>query len=417
MRALTRLLLPIVPLVMLAVALWRRITGAEPAFALGERLGHLPAPQGPSVWLHGASNGEIASARWVIEALLADRPGLCVLVTANTATARAMVTGWGLPGVTAAFAPLDLRWPLSRLLRTWQPKALITVEGEIYPRRFATCAKAGIPVLLIGARMSERSFRGWKELQPVMAKALGTVRMASAQDQASADRLLALGLPAPVLAAPCDLKAVAIQQLPAPDTAPRSARVDWLLAASTHAGEEEIVLDAYLETRDRFRHLILAPRHPRRGDEVAALVTARGLSLARRSAGAMPSTEVGAGAETETVFLADTMGEMDLWYSLSGACFVGGSFAPKGGHSPWEPARHGCAILHGPSVGNFANPYAALDASGGAVALRDPADLSGALQGLDAARQDEMSRAAAKSLDISGDGAALFHTIMTVAAL
>lgn len=408
MRALSRLLLPLVPLVMLAVALWRRVTRAEPAFALTERLGQVPAAPGPSVWLHGASNGELASARWVVEALMAQRPGLRILVTANTTTARSMVLGWGLAGVTTAFAPLDLGGPLARVLHGWQPKALITVEGEIYPRRFAACARAGIPVLLIGARMSERSFRGWKELQPVMAGALAAVRMASTQDQASADRLVALGLRPGVLRAACDLKAVAIRQLPRPDPTPRQARARWLLAASTHAGEEDIVLDTFLALRDRFDHLIVAPRHPRRGDEVATLIAARGLSLVRRSAGAMPGQEA--------VFLADTMGEMDLWYALCGVCVVGGSFVPRGGHSPWEPARHDCAILHGPSVENFANPYAALDTFGGAVRVEGPAALTAALQTMDGARQDQMSRAAAESLDISGDGTALIHDILTLVA-
>jgi 3-deoxy-D-manno-octulosonic-acid transferase len=413
MRALTRFLLPLVPLVMLAVALWRRVTGAEPAFAMGERLGRVPNPQGavaehgPLIWLHAASNGEVGSARWVIEALMAERPGLRVLVTVNTSTARILVQGWALPGVTAAFAPLDLRGALARLLKTWQPKALITVEGEIYPRRFAACAKAGIPVLLIGARMSERSFRGWKELQPVMAGALSAVRMASVQDEASADRLMALGLRPDVLRAACDLKAVAIRQLPLPVQAPRDSRSDWLLAASTHAGEEAIVLDAWAAAR-RFPHLILAPRHARRGDEVAALIAARGLSVARRSLGGMPGPEA--------VFLADTMGEMDLWYAMSGACMVGGSFAPRGGHSPWEPARHGCAILHGPSVENFASPYAALDASGGAISLTGQSELTAALQSLDPATQDRMSSSAAQSLDFSGDGTTLVHDILTLVA-
>lgn len=405
MRALSRLLLPLVPFVMLAVALWRRVTGREPGCALGERLGHLTAPDGPAVWLHGASNGELASARWVIEALLRERPDLRVLVTANTATARSMVEGWGLAGVTPAFAPLDLRGPLARVLRLWQPRALITVEGEIYPRRFAACAAAGIPVLLIGARMSERSFRGWRELQPVMAQALQAVRLASAQDETSAERLVGLGLPPQVLRAVCDLKAVAIAHLAPVAAAPRAARAGWLMAASTHAGEEAVVLDAWLGARARFDHLILAPRHARRGDEVAALITARGLAFGRRSSGAMPGAE--------PVFLADTMGEMDLWYARAGACVVGGSFVPRGGHSPWEPARQGCAILHGPSVENFARPYAALDARGGALAVADAAALTLALQGLDGARQDQMSRAAAKSLDVSGDGGALIHDILT----
>lgn len=408
MRLLIRLLLPLVPWAMLLVAVWRRVTGTEPPEALAERLGRVPAPTGPTLWLHGASNGELASARWLIEALLAQRLTLHVLVTCNTLTARTMVQAWQIPRVTAAFAPLDLGWPLSRLLAAWHPQALLTVEGEIYPRRFKACAAAGIPIVLIGARMSERSFRGWVELQPVMTKALALVKMASAQDDASEQRLKKLGLPARVTGDICDLKAVAISLLPTPDLPPRDTRATCLLAASTHEGEEEIVLTAFA-AQSQFTHLILAPRHPRRGDAVASLVQARGLAFARRSLGQMPGNH--------PIFLADTMGEMDLWYACSGATFVGGSFAPRGGHTPWEPARFASAILHGPDLANFAKSYAALDGAGGALGLADPQDLAAALTGLDGARQQAMADAAAKILRFSGNGAVLIHGILTVSAL
>ena len=406
MRGLIRFLLPAVPLVMLAIAIWRRITGTEPPEGLAERLGHLPHPKGPAIWLHGASNGEVASARWVLERLLAEDPGLSVLVTANTTTARAMVRGWDLPGVTAAFAPLDLSGSLARVLRTWSPKLLLTVEGEIYPRRFAVCARAGVPVALIGARMSERSYQGWKALQPVMARALARVTVASPQDAASGQRLVDLGLARDRLREVCDLKAVGIRRLPTPDLPAPETRTRWLLAASTHEGEEAAVLDAFMAARACFDHLILAPRHPRRADEVAGLIAARGLKVARRSSGALPGAE--------DVFLADTMGEMDLWYARAGACFVGGSLVSRGGHSPWEPARFGCAILHGPCVFNFAAAYATLAEATGALAVAGPESLALALQGLDAGHQAALSKACAQSLRTVDDGDALIHEILTL---
>ena len=409
MRQLFRLLLPLVPWAMLSVAVWRKITGAEPPAALRERLGHIAAPQAPTLWLHGASNGELTSARWVIEALLVARPTLCILVTCNTASARAMVQAWALPRVTAAFAPLDLRGPLVGLLTLWQPKALITVEGEIYPRRFAICAAAGVPIALIGARMSDRSYRGWVTLQPVMAKALAAVRMASAQDAASADRLRALGLPPPASRAICDLKAVAINRLaPQPAFGPDAARATTLLAASTHEGEEAALLSAFA-AQSQFTRLILAPRHPRRADAVAGLIAAQGLTFRRRSTGAMP--------DNTPVFLADTMGEMDLWYARAGATFVGGSFVPRGGHTPWEPARFGSAILHGPKVQNFAGPYQALDAAGGAVAVASPDALAVALNRMNFSRQSDLSGAAAQILRASGHGDGLIDDILMACGL
>ena len=406
MRLIARLLLPLVPFMMLAMALWRWILGHEPRSALGARLGFVPRPaSGETLWLHAASNGELASARWVVEDLLAARRGLQVLVTTNTQTAFVMAGAWGLKGVTVAFAPLDLGPAIRRLVQRWKPQALITVEAEIYPRRFAMCASAQIPIILIGARMSERSFQGWQRLQPVMARALGRVHMASVQDEASGNRLLALGLRKAAMSAPCDLKAVAIARRPAPHLPPRETRARWLLAASTHAGEEAIILDAFAQLRHHFDHLILSPRHPRRGDEVATLIAARGFTLARRSGGAMPGAE--------TVFLADTMGEMDLWYLRCGACIVGGSFVPKGGHTPWEPARMGCAIVHGPWVDNFAAPYTQLAKHGGALQVHGGQDLAAALADLGAESQERLTGAAAQILSGIGSGAQLCHDILT----
>jgi 3-deoxy-D-manno-octulosonic-acid transferase len=407
MRQFVRLLLPLVPWAMLAVALWRWLTGRESRFDLAQRLGFVPRPAaGETLWLHAASNGELASARWVLEDLLAARPGLQVLVTTNTATARAMAKAWGLGGVTVAFAPLDLGPAIHRVVERWRPLALITVEGEIYPRRFALCAKAHIPLALIGARMSERSFRGWQALQPVMAGALTRVDLASVEDAASGERLVALGLPLAAMRAPCDLKAVAIARLPAPHLPPFETRSRWLLAASTHAGEEAIILDAFAQVRGFFDHLIIAPRHPRRGDEVAGLIAARGFASARRSRGAMPGAE--------PVFLADTMGEMDLWYARCGVCIVGGSFVPKGGHTPWEPVRMGCAIVHGPSVENFAAPYGALDQTGGALRVAGPDGLGIGLARLNTACQARQSATAAHILADMAGGDHLCDALLTL---
>ena len=406
MRLLVRLLLPLVPWAMLAVTVWRWLLAREPRFALGQRLGFVQPPAaGQRVWLHAASNGELSSARWVIEDLLAARAGLQVLVTTNTATAQAMGASWGLAGVTVAFAPLDFGPVIQRLLIKWKPQALITVEGEIYPRRFALCAAAQIPIALIGARMSERSFRGWQALQPVMARALARVNMASVQDAASGQRLRALGLPLAAMRAPCDLKAVAIARLVAPSLPPQESRARWVLAASTHAGEEAVILDAFAQVRGAFDHLILAPRHPRRGDDVAALIAARGLAMGRRSGGGMP--------DDKPVFLADTMGEMDRWYALCGVCIVGGSFVPKGGHTPWEPVRMGCAVVHGPWVENFAAPYETLSQAGGALQVQGAGDLAQALASLNAEAQARHTRAAAQILSGLEGGAQLCHDILT----
>jgi 3-deoxy-D-manno-octulosonic-acid transferase len=186
-----------------------------------------------------------------------------------------------------------------------------------------------------------------------------------------------------------------------PPRRPRAERAGTLLAASTHEGEEEIVLDGFAASG--LQALILAPRHAVRGDAVAGLLTARGLEFARRSAGAEPGDT--------PIFLADTMGEMDLWYASAGICVVGGTFTDRGGHTPWEPAAHGCALVHGPDVANFAAPFAALDAAGGAVAVT-ALGLGAALAGLDGAAQERMAAAADRTLAGAQGGTALAHAVL-----
>jgi 3-deoxy-D-manno-octulosonic-acid transferase len=169
------------------------------------------------------------------------------------------------------------------------------------------------------------------------------------------------------------------------------------------------VLAAFSRAREagRLDHLILAPRHPRRADEVVAAITAAGLNFVQRSAGEVPGPET-------PVHLADTMGEMGFWYAMAGVCVIGGSFAPKGGHTPWEPAAQGSAILHGPSTENFAEPLTALDAAGGALRVADAAGLAVALQGLTPPEMVRMAEAARLVLAEKGDTAALIAALLRV---
>lgn len=369
---------------------------------LSERLGFGPRPApGPSLWLHGASNGELASARWVLESLLAARPGLQLLVTVNTATARAMVAGWQLPGVTAAFAPLDGWGAAGRVLRRWQPLGLVLIENELWPARIAAATRQGLPVLVIGARISERSAKRWQKLRGLIGQTLARVAWLSAQDDASMQRLLGLGLPAKAAGPVLALKAFTPKMAPEPPFAAPAPRAETLLAASTHDGEEALILRGFLASQ--FRFLIIAPRHPRRAADIAGLLTTQNIRFAQRSRDETP------GPETQ-VYLADTMGEMPLWYAMAGACVIGGTFADKGGHTPWEPALAGAAILHGPSLHNFAAPFAALDAAGGAIAVTG--DLAAALAGLDAARQAELAAVARTVLRPEGDPQALLDGIL-----
>jgi 3-deoxy-D-manno-octulosonic-acid transferase len=412
-RLLASLLAPLTVLWLLG----RCLTGRERLSDLAERMGRgaaIPGP-GPVIWLHAASNGELASARRLLATLLDRAPDAEIVVTTNSLTARALARDLGHPRVHAELAPLDHRAALGAFLARWHPRALVTVEVELWPNRFDLCRTRRIPVLVVGGRMSERAARRWAR-RPGLALALAdSITFLSAQDDVSERRFRAFGVTNERVGPVVSLKAVsAMPQAarpgppPAPLPFPRDLTV---LAASTHEGEEELVLDAFLSAR-RERpglRLILAPRHPARRVEIAELLRTRKLTFRTRSAGQDP--EAGA-----AVYLADTMGEMARWYAAAGITFVGGSLVDRGGHTPFEPAAAGSAILHGPHVSNFADVYRALDAGHGAVRVDSAASLARRMAALaDPARQAASARAARTVLadHAAGDG---FEAILSALA-
>jgi len=340
---------------------------------LSQRLAlSMPDLPGPTLWLHAASNGELASARTPIRAILDRHPNLRILVTTNTVTGRALAEGWALPRLTARLAPVDTPGAVRRFLAAVRPAACIVVENELWPERLTACAAAGVPVLVIGARLSAGSHRNWRRLPGLARKVTGAITWLSAQDEGSARRFAELGLDPARIAPVLDLKAFIEPTATAPVLP--YLRATTVLAASTHPGEEAPILDAFRAAlaENLTLRLILAPRHARRGAEVERLLAASGLSFARRSRGQAPEPET-------QVYLADTMGEMDLWYAAAGITIVAGSFSDRGGHTPYEPAAHGSALIHGPDVANFAGVYARLDTAGGAIRVEGAPDLSAAI--------------------------------------
>lgn len=370
---------------------------------LWERFGRTaPAQHRPHVWLHAASNGELASARPVIEALRAARPDLALLVTCNSASGVALAQDWGL---AAQLAPFDLGWVMRRFQRRWGVVAQITMEAEVWPNRVLLCPG---PVIVLGARLTAGTARMWTRLGGTAQRVLGKVTLLSAQDAASAERFRALGLPASALGPVVDLKALyapPADLTPDADVRQSFERSATWLAASTHDGEEDVIIAAHLAARQSWPELrlILAPRHPRRADEVAAALRGAGLGFARRALG-----ETGA-----EVLLADTLGEMALWYQLAGIVFVGGTLTDRGGHTPYEPAAFGAALLHGPDVANFTQAYARLQAAGAATCVRDADSLAAALLALrDPQHQRDRGRAAQDALTQDADLGALMARLL-----
>lgn len=340
----------------IAEAALRLRAGLGGSDALRERLACGARPRPADIWVHGASVGELTSARRVIELLAQDHS---VQITANSETGRDLAAGWGLPAI---LAPLDLPGSLDRFLSACRPRLAISIEAEFWPLRSRLLAERGVAQALIGARLSERSAGTWGRFPRIIRPMLGRIDALSAQDQASEARLLNLGLQASALLPRLDLKLLDPASVPLP--APDAMRGTTALAASTHEGEDAPILDAFLAARAECPdlRLILAPRHPDRGEAIAGLIAARGLPVLRRSAGADLPPAGG-------VLLADTLGEMPRWYAAAGICIIGGSLQDHGGHTPWEPAARACALLHGPHIGNFVESLGALQAAGAASAV------------------------------------------------
>ncbi len=336
-----------------------------------EKLGNASVrrPAGePLIWFHGASVGESLSVLALITRMGVMLPDAQFLMTSGTATSAALVGTRLPPRCLHQFAPLDAGGPLKRFLRHWKPDAALFVESELWPQMLRRTHDSGAAMAMVNARLSERSLRQWQK-QPALARYLLEVfDLILTQNDAMAENMVAIGAPAARVARGVNLKSMA-GPLPVDEDALFEARAAlghrpvWI-ASSTHAGEEEVVLAAHkalLETWPDL-HLILAPRHPDRGDAVAALVADAGFEMTRRSSGDQPGGQV---------YLADTLGELGTWYGLSDLVFLGGSLLPIGGHNPFEVAQAGGITIAGPHVANFAETYEEMQGAGAALEAGD----------------------------------------------
>lgn len=394
-RILISLLTPVMA-VKLLMRIFGRGEGRERLRDFAERmgLGGGAAATGARahLWLHAASNGELMSARPLVERLAAQRPDMPLLITCNTVSGRALAREWGYH---AQLAPLDLRWMQLALARRWKIAALVSLEAELWPNRFALMAQRGA-VVLVGARLSEGTARAVGRVPGLPGALSDAITWLSAQDSASRTRFLALGVPSKRVGESFNLKALyqPPETSPSPELQAQFPRAETLLAASTHEGEEAVVVEAYcarLREEPGLR-LILAPRHPKRADALAALLTARAIPFARRTNNAAQN------ATPPRVLLADTLGEMALWYRLAGRVFIGGSLVDRGGHTPFEPAHFGCALIHGTHLSNFAAPYRALASEGAALQVHDAASLCAALGTLAPAQAQRAAGAKAQAV-------------------
>ena len=370
----------------------RLARGREDPARWREKLG-LPGaarPDGALVWMHAVGLGEVLALRGLIAAMARVRADLSFLVTSSALTSARALAGQMPARTRHQFLPLDLPGPVGRFLAHWRPDLSVWAEQDLWPRTVVATAARGIPLALVNARMDARAFAARARVRGLYGDLYRRFALIAAQDAATAGHLAALG--APQVAVTGTLKAAAPALAVDEDELARlrglvAGRRVWL-AASTHAEDEAVALGAHaaLMKRDPRALMILAPRDPGRAVRPA-------LAFTRRSAGEGPGA---------AVYLADTVGEMGLWYRLAPAALIGGGFG-IGGHNPWEAAVLGVAVLHGPGVANFAKDYSDLHANAAARAITGSADLCAALGDPDlpamAARGRALAAARASDLD------------------
>ena len=399
-RGLTTLALPLIRLYLAR----RRSQGKEDAARFGERLGRAgrTRPEGPLIWLHAASVGEALSILGLTERVLTDYGEVTMLVTTGTVTSARLLAERLPPGAIHQYVPVDrLAWA-RRFLDHWRPDIALWVESEFWPNLISETQARAITMILLNGRMSLRSFAAWRRWPGLIRPLLGGFALCLAQDEDEAKRLRALG--APSVKAPGNLK-FASPPLPVDEAEAErlshsiGARPIWL-AASTHAGEEEIVVEAHRRIAPAHPGLltVIVPRHPSRGREVALVLERAGMKGALRSSGdaIAPETEI---------YIADTLGELGLFYRLCPVAFIGGSLIPHGGQNLLEPARLDCAVIHGPHMENFRAVVGEMTTAEASIEAGNARDIADAVASL---LDDEAARArrveAARRIATAKDG-------------
>ncbi len=386
----------------LGLLYWRQRKGREDRTRLGERQGYpsRARPNGHLVWVHGASIGETLSLLPIVERLT--QRGLTVLVTSGTRTSAALIARRLPPGAVHQFVPLDVPRYLRRFLDHWQPDLALVAESEIWPNTIVALDQRHIPLVLVNARMSDRSFQRWLKLPRIIGALLQRFAICLAQTQDDAERLAYPGRAARARHGQSEIRFTTAARRSACGRAPVGAsRGTTGVVCREHAsgrgnrdprGSSRVVA-APSASSDHHRS---APSAPGRGNRRPS-PKSNGLRASQRSQGIHPD-------RATDVYIADTVGEMGLFYRLSPIVIMGGSLVAHGGQNPIEPAKLGAAILHGPHIHNFEDIYASIGAARGALMVKDSASLARAVSELlsNTALTRDMARAASDAVQALG---------------
>lgn len=364
-RLLTRLLFPFIAL----YVLWRLQKGKEDAVRLKERFGytHLPRPQGKLIWVHAASVGESISVLPLITRIVESHKDRHVLLTTGTVTSARLVADKLPKNTVHQYIPVDQYAAVRRFVAHWQPDLALWTESELWPNLVTEAAKC-CPVLMINGRLSEKSLTFWQRFPHVKQAIMASFSLCLVQSRGDGERVMRMGAPkveylgnlkydAPSLPA----KAALLEPL----KESVGKRIIWA-AASTHEGEEEQIADVHEQLKVLYPDLltVLIPRHPHRGESIREGLQKRGMTVATRSKG-------DAITEGTEIYLADTMGELGLFFRIAKVVFIGASLIARGGHNPLEPARLGCAVIMGPSSYNFIEIVEDMQAKGALITVAD----------------------------------------------
>jgi 3-deoxy-D-manno-octulosonic-acid transferase len=411
MRLFYSLLLYLLTPVLLLRLAWRGMAQREYWHRVPERFGFAPRlPDGVAVWVHAVSVGESLAALPLIRRMLEEHPG-SVLVTTTTPTGSERIRAALGDRVHHCYAPYDLPGAVARFLNRTQPRRAVIMETELWPNLFHALADRRVPVVIANARLSPRSFAGYRRVRGSVRALLARVSAIAAQSEADAERFRALGADPARVHVPGNLKF----DLEMPEEllrAGRALRWRWgqrrpvWIAASTHDGEEDAALRAHRILLKRFPDavLVIVPRHPQRFDGVARLIEQSGLKLVRRSAiplpdafapGEPPPLPPLADLTELEVLLGDSMGELPLYFGAADIAFVGGSLVEVGGHNVLEPAAAGLPVLFGPHMFNFEQARAQLLQHGAGRQVESLLGLEPALAALfqDAGARQKMGQA------------------------
>ena len=382
----------------------RLLMGKEDPERLEERLGISLAerPTGNLIWFHAASVGESLSLVELIKRISSSQPDYNFLITTGTITSAKLILSRLPSNAVHQYIPVDTPRAVEKFLDRWRPSLAIWTESEFWPNLISFTSARDIPMILINARISEKSYRRWRFFKKSLKNLIEKFNYSLIQDEKTVKYFSKIGISSNNFELTGTLKegsaALPHSEIEQVEISKQILNRPVWLAASTHEGEEKLIAAAHRHASKASQGLLLiiVPRHPERGLEIASILAKENFKICLRSKKDKISSDT-------QIYIADTLGELGLWYRVAPVSFVGGSFVPIGGHNPFEPAALGSAILHGPYVENFKEIYTRLNVAGAAVKIEEASELGVKL--IETLSPENAAKLAQSAWEVSSNGA------------